>query len=50
MENFMDFWPIISGLIAVAAIGIAFRSEITVRVKSLEEKVKTLFDMINRMK
>jgi len=50
MESFMDFWPVISGLIAVAAIGVAFRAEITVRVKVLEDKVKTLFDMINRMK
>jgi uncharacterized membrane protein len=50
MESFMDFWPVISGLIAVAAIGVAFRAEITVRVKILEDKVKTLFDMINRMK
>ena len=50
MESFMDFWPVISGLIAVAAIGVAFRAEITVRVKILEYKVKTLFDMINRMK
>lgn len=46
----MDFWPVISGLIAVAAIGVAFRAEITVRVKILEDKVKTLFDMMNRMK
>ena len=50
MESFMDFWPVISGLIAVAAISVAFRAEITVRVKILEDKVKTLFDMINRMK
>jgi|TARA_S200002703_G_scaffold60023_1_gene51964 uncharacterized membrane protein len=50
MESFMDFWPVISGLIAVAAIGVAFRAEITVRVKILEDKVKTLFDMMNRMK
>ena len=50
MQEFMDIWPIISGLIAVGALGIAFRAEITARVKSLEEKVKTLFDMINRMK
>jgi hypothetical protein len=50
MESFMDFWPVISGLIAVAAIGVAFRAEITVRVKVLEDKVKTLFDIINRMK
>ena len=45
----MDFWPVLSGLIAVGAIGVAFRAEITVRVKILEEKVKTLFEIINRM-
>jgi uncharacterized membrane protein len=50
MNNFMDFWPVISGLIAVAAIGVAFRAEITVRVKILEDKVKTLFDLFNKEK
>jgi uncharacterized membrane protein len=50
VESFMDFWPVISGIIAVAAIGVAFRAEITVRVKILEDKVKTLFDLINKMK
>ena len=49
MNDFMDFWPVLSGLIAVGAIGVAFRAEITVRVKILEEKVKTLFEIINRM-
>jgi uncharacterized membrane protein len=46
--GFMDFWPVISGLIAVAAIGVAFRAEINVRVRVLEEKVKALFDILNR--
>ena len=50
MNEFMDFWPVISGIIAVAAIGVAFRAEITVRVKILEDKVKTLFELINKMK
>jgi len=50
VESFMDFWPVLSGIIAVAAIGVAFRAEITVRVKILEDKVKTLFDLINKMK
>jgi len=50
MNEFIEIWPILSGLIAVAAIGVAFRAEITVRVKILEDKVKTLFDIINRMK
>jgi len=48
MNSFMDFWPVISGLIAVAAVGVAFRAEITIRVKVLEDKVKILFDMLNR--
>lgn len=50
MNSFMDFWPVISGLIAVGAVGVAFRAEITTRVRVLEEKVKTLFEMINRGK
>jgi uncharacterized membrane protein len=48
MNSFMDFWPVISGLIAVAAVGVAFRAEINVRVKVLEEKVKAIFDLLNR--
>jgi len=47
MSEFMEVWPVLSGIIVVAAIGVAFRAEITVRVKILEEKVKTLFDLIN---
>ena len=47
MNSFMEFWPVISGLIAVAAVGVAFRAEINVRVKVLEEKVKTIFDLLN---
>ena len=39
----IDWWPIVSGIIAVAAIAIAFRAEILVRVKVLEEKVSALF-------
>tara|TARA_R110000822_G_scaffold211235_1_gene346844 strand:+ start:55 stop:210 length:156 start_codon:yes stop_codon:yes gene_type:complete len=48
MNSFMDFWPVISGLIAVAAVGVAFRAEINVRVRVLEEKVKAIFDLLNR--
>ena len=48
MNSFMDFWPVISGLIAVAAVGVAWRAEINVRVKVLEEKVKAIFDLLNR--
>jgi len=47
MGQVVEVWPIISGVIVVAAIGVAFRAEILVRVKVLEEKVKSLFDLIN---
>jgi uncharacterized membrane protein len=46
----IDWWPIVSGIIAVAAIAVAFRAEILVRVKVLEEKVAALFDILNRPK
>ena len=48
MEQVVDVWPIISGVIVVAAIGIAFKAEILVRVKVLEEKVQTLFELFNK--
>jgi uncharacterized membrane protein len=47
MTTFVDLWPIISGLIAVGAIGIAFRAEVLVRIKVLEEKVATVFNLLN---
>jgi len=43
-----ELWPIISGVLVVGALAIAFRAEITVRVKVLEEKVQALFDLINK--
>ena len=48
MEQVVDIWPILSGVIAVAAVGVAFRAEILVRVKVLEDKVQTLFELFNR--
>lgn len=48
MEQVVDIWPILSGIIAVAAVGVAFRAEILVRVKVLEDKVQTLFELFNR--
>ena len=48
MEQVVDVWPIISGVIAIAAVAIAFRAEILVRVKVLEEKVQTLFELFNK--
>ena len=43
MTEVIDAWGIISGAIAVA-----FRAEILVRVRVLEEKVQTLFELFNR--
>ena len=48
MEQVVDIWPILSGIIAVAAVAIAFRAEILVRVKVLEDKVQTLFELFNK--
>ena len=48
MEQVVDIWPILSGVIAVEAVGVAFRAEILVRVKVLEDKVQTLFELFNR--
>jgi uncharacterized membrane protein len=48
MEQVVDIWPILSGIIAIAAVGVAFRAEILVRVKVLEDKVQTLFELFNK--
>ena len=48
MTEVIDAWGIISGAIAVGAFAIAFRAEILVRVRVLEEKVQTLFELFNR--
>lgn len=40
MNNVVEFWPIISAIVMVAAIGVAFRSEVNVRIKVLEEKLR----------
>jgi hypothetical protein len=50
MDEFVNFWPIVSGVIVVAALAVAFRAEITVRVRVLEEKVSALFQIINDRK
>ena len=49
MTEVVEAWPIISSVIVVAAVGIAFRAEILVRVRVLEDKVRTLFELINRI-
>ena len=48
MTEVIDAWGIISGAIAVGAIAVAFRAEILVRVRVLEDKVQTLFELFNR--
>ena len=48
MTGVIDVWEIISGAIAVGAIAVAFRAEILVRVRILEDKVQTLFELFNR--
>jgi len=48
VDTVVQIWPVISGVVFIAAILIAWRSEITVRVRVLEEKVSTLFDILNR--
>ena len=47
MNDVVEFWPIISAIVMVAAIGVAFRSEVNVRIKVLEEKITTLFTLFN---
>ena len=48
MSAFMEMWPAISAVIVICAVGVAFRAEITVRVRILEEKVHTLFELFNK--
>jgi len=48
MTEVTDAWGIISGAIAVGTIAVAFRAEILVRVRVLENKVQTLFELFNR--
>ena len=48
MTEVIDAWGIISGLIAVGAIAVAFREEKLVRVRVSEDKVQTLFELFNR--
>lgn len=48
MTELLDLWPIAAGIVGVGAGAIAFRAEILVRVKVLEQKVSALFDLINR--
>ena len=47
MAGLVDLWPIASGVIAVEAVAVAFRAEVLVRVRVLEEKVAALFALFN---
>ena len=49
MNDVVELWPINSGIVMVAGIGIAFRSEVNVRIKVLEEKITVLFTLFNEM-
>jgi hypothetical protein len=48
VDTVVQIWPVISGVVFVIALMIAWRAEITVRVKVLEEKVQALFDLLNK--
>lgn len=47
--TFVELWPIISGFIAIGAVAIAFRAEVLVRIKVLEDKIVTVFQFFNEM-
>jgi len=49
MENFIiNFWEIISGLLLVVFMAITWKAEIGARISVLEDKVRTLFELINK--
>jgi hypothetical protein len=47
VSQFVELWPIISALGILAAMLISFRSETLLRLKHLEEKIRTLFELWN---
>lgn len=47
-QSLLELWPIISAVAILAAGLISFRSEVLLRLKFLEEKIKTVFELINR--
>jgi len=47
-EFFQTYWPHISATAMLVAGAIAWRAEINVRLKVLEEKVRTIFEILNR--
>ena len=48
VDTVVQIWPVISGVVFVIALMIAWLAGITVRVKVLEEKVQALFDLLNK--
>jgi hypothetical protein len=42
-----DWWPQISALVVLIAVAAAFRADVTARLKVLEEKIATLFNLWN---
>ena len=50
MENLINLWPLISGIGAALFVGLVWLVRIDSRVKVLEAKVKTLFNLWNNQK
>jgi hypothetical protein len=46
-EIITDWWPQITCIVGLIALGAAFRTEVNTRLKVLEEKVKALFLLWN---
>jgi hypothetical protein len=46
-ENFLELWPIISAVGVLAAIIVSFRSEVLIRLKYMEQKIATLYELWN---
>jgi hypothetical protein len=49
-ENFLELWPIISAVGVLAAIIVGFRSEVLIRLKYMEQKIATLYELWNNRK
>ena len=46
-ELLTTYWPVLSALAVICGALIAWRSEVSVRLSQLEQKVITLFELIN---
>ena len=49
-ESIVELWPIISAVGVLAALLISFRSETLLRLKFLEQKIATLYELWNSKK